>query len=49
MQSSAMTQKLAAEGSQAGERMTPEQFKAFWLKEYEQVERQVKELKVKLY
>lgn len=49
MHSPAMTQKLAAEGSQAGERMTPEQFKAFWLKEYEQVERQVKELKVKLY
>jgi tripartite-type tricarboxylate transporter receptor subunit TctC len=49
MNSPAMTQKLAAEGSQPGERMTPEQFKAHWLKEYEQVERQVKELKVRLY
>jgi len=49
MHSPAMTQKLAAEGSQAGERMTPEEFKTAWLKEYEQVERQVKELKVKLY
>jgi len=49
MHSPAMTQRLAAEGSQAGERMTPEEFKTAWLKEYEQVERQVKELKVKLY
>lgn len=49
MHSPAMSQKLAAEGSQPGERMTPEEFKTFWLKEYEQVERQVKELKVKLY
>jgi len=49
MHSAAMSQKLAAEGSQAGERMTPEEFKTAWLKEYDQVERQVKELKVKLY
>lgn len=49
MHSPAMTQRLAAEGSQAGERMTPEAFRAAWVKEYDQVERQVKELKVKLY
>jgi len=49
MHSAAMTQKLSAEGSQAGDRMTPDEFKAFWMREYEQVERQVKELKVKLY
>jgi tripartite-type tricarboxylate transporter receptor subunit TctC len=49
MHSDAMVKKLTAEGSQPGERMTPEEFRTFWLKEYEQVERQVKELKVKLY
>lgn len=49
MNSPAMSQRLAADGSQPGERMTPDEFRAFWLKEYEQVERQVKELKVKLY
>lgn len=49
MHSPAMAQKLAAEGSAPGERMTPEEFKTYWLKEYEQVEKQVKELKVKLY
>lgn len=49
MHTPAMAQKLAAEGSQPGERMTPDEFKTFWLKEYDEVERQVKQLKVKLY
>jgi tripartite-type tricarboxylate transporter receptor subunit TctC len=44
-----MAQKLEAEGSQAAERMTPDEFKAAFAREYEQVERQIKEIKVKLY
>jgi tripartite-type tricarboxylate transporter receptor subunit TctC len=44
-----MAQKLAADGSQPGERMTPEQFKAVFAKEYEEVERQIQHIKVKLY
>ena len=49
MHSAQMAQKLAAEGSQPGERMTPEELKSFFAREYEEVERQVKQLKVKLY
>jgi tripartite-type tricarboxylate transporter receptor subunit TctC len=44
-----MSQKLAAEGSQAAERMTPEEFKTFFAREYAEVERQIKEIKVKIY
>jgi len=44
-----LAQKLAAEGSQPGERITPEQFKAVFAKEYEEVERQIAQIKVKLY
>jgi tripartite-type tricarboxylate transporter receptor subunit TctC len=44
-----MAQKLTAEGSQPAERMTPEELKAVFAREYEEVERQVKQLKVKLY
>ena len=44
-----ITQKLAAEGSQPAERMTPEEFKAFFAREYEDVERQISQIKVKLY
>ena len=50
MNSQQMAQKLAAEGSQPGERMTPEEYKTlFFVREYEEVERQVSQLKVKLY
>jgi tripartite-type tricarboxylate transporter receptor subunit TctC len=49
MHSPQMSQKLAADGSQPGERMTPDEFKAQLAKEYVEVEKQVKELKVKLY
>jgi tripartite-type tricarboxylate transporter receptor subunit TctC len=50
MNSPQMAQKLAAEGSQPGERMTPEQYKAlFFVREYDEVERQIGQLKVKLY
>ena len=44
-----MSQKLAAEGSQAAERMSPEAFKAIFAHEYAEVERQIKEIKVKIY
>ena len=49
MNSPQMAQKLAAEGSQPGEKMTPEALKAAFLREYEEVEKQVAQLKVKLY
>ncbi len=45
----AMTQRLIADGSQPGERMAPDEFKAFLAREYEEVERQVKHLNVKLF
>ena len=44
-----MTQKLTAEGSQAAERMTPQELKTAFGREYEEVERQVKRLNVKVY
>ena len=44
-----MTQRLAAEGSLPDERLTPDQFKAFLAREYEEVERQVRRLDVKLF
>ena len=50
MNSPQMTQKLAAEGSQPGERMTAAEYKTlFFVREYAEVERQVAQLKVKLY
>ena len=50
MNSPQMAQKLAAEGSQPGERMTPAEYKTlFFVREYDEVERQVGQLKVKLY
>lgn len=49
MHTSAMTQRLTTDGSQAGERMTPAVFKAFLAREYVEVERQVKNLNVKLF
>jgi len=44
-----MAQRLAAEGIQVDERMNPDEFKAYILKEYVDVERQVKNLDIKLY
>ena len=44
-----MAQRLAAEGSLPDERMTPDEFKRFLAREYEEVERQVKHLNVKLF
>lgn len=50
MNSPQMIQKLVAEGSQPGERMTPEEYRTiFFVREYEEVERQMKQLKVRLY
>ncbi len=49
MSSPQMAQKLAAEGSQAAERMTPDEFRTVFAREYEEVERQIKQIKVKLY
>lgn len=49
MHSPAMIQRLTSDGSQAGERLTPGEFKAFLAREYEEVERQVRNLNVKLY
>lgn len=44
-----MVQRLQAEGSQAAEPMTPEQFKAHFAREYDEVERQIRSLNLKLY
>jgi tripartite-type tricarboxylate transporter receptor subunit TctC len=49
MNSPQMVQKLAAEGSEPGERMTPDEFKAQFAKEYREAEKQAQQLKVKLY
>ena len=49
MNSPQMAQKLAAEGSQAGERVTPGEFRASFVRDYEETERQVKQIKVKIY
>lgn len=45
-----MAQRLVSDGSQPpDERMTPEQFRAYLAREYEEVARQVKHLDVKVY
>jgi tripartite-type tricarboxylate transporter receptor subunit TctC len=49
MHSPQMAQKLVAEGSEPAERMTPDQYKAFFARDYEEVEGQIKQIKVKLY
>ena len=49
MNSPQMAQKLTAEGSQAAERMTTAEFKAFFAREYDEVERQIRQIKVKIY
>jgi len=49
MNSPQMAQKLAAEGSQAAERLTPAEFKALFAREYDEVERQIRQIKVKIY
>jgi tripartite-type tricarboxylate transporter receptor subunit TctC len=49
MNSPATAQKLAAEGSEPGERMTPDEFKARFAREYAEVDKQVRQSNVKLY
>ncbi len=44
-----MTQKLTAEGSQPAKRMTPEEFKAAFARDFEEVEKQISQIKVKIY
>lgn len=44
-----MAQRLVAEGSEPAERMTPDQYRAFFARDYEEVEAQIKQIKVKLY
>jgi tripartite-type tricarboxylate transporter receptor subunit TctC len=49
MNSPQMAGKLAAEGSEAAERITPDDYKVQFAREYAELERQIKQLKVKLY
>ncbi len=49
MHSPAMGQRLVADGSQPGERLTPDQFKVYVARDYEDVERQVRNLDVKIF
>src|SRR6185503_4544376 len=49
MHSPQMAQKLVAEGSEPAERMTPDQYKAFFARDYQDVEGQIRQNKVKLY
>lgn len=45
-----MSQRLIAEGSQRPEKhMAPEEFRAYFLREYDSFERQVRDLKIKIY
>ena len=49
MNSPQMVQKLSAEGSVPAERLTPDELKAQIAREYVEVEKQVKQLSIKLY
>lgn len=50
MHSPKMTQRLLSDGSQPpDERMTPDQFRTYLAREYDEVERQVKHLNVKFF
>ena len=44
----AMAQRLAADGSQPAERMTPEELRLSMAREYAKIEQQVKRLNIKL-
>ena len=49
MNAPAMVQKLAAEGSEPAERMTPDELKVQFAREYAEVEKQVRHSSIKLY
>lgn len=44
-----MTQRLIAEGSQPGERLRPDELRAQFNREYDELEKQIKSLKIKLF
>ncbi|HEY0335698.1 MAG TPA: tripartite tricarboxylate transporter substrate-binding protein, partial [Burkholderiales bacterium] len=48
MHSAAMSQRLAAEGAQPGERATSQEIRAQLVRDYIELEQQVKQLNVKL-
>ncbi len=48
MHSPQMAQRLAADGSQPADRMTPEELKATMAREYAEIEQQVKQLNIKI-
>lgn len=43
-----MVKRLAADGSQPAERMTPEELRATLAREYAELEQQVKQLNIKI-
>ena len=49
MRAPQMAQRLAADGSEPAERMTPEQFKAAIIREYAEAEKIVKQLDLKSF
>jgi tripartite-type tricarboxylate transporter receptor subunit TctC len=49
MHSPAITQRLLAEGSEPAERMSPDQYRAAFNRDYEDFERQLKQINIKLY
>jgi tripartite-type tricarboxylate transporter receptor subunit TctC len=49
MNSPQMAQRLTAEGSQAAERMTPDEFRKLFAREYDEIEGQIRQIKVKIY
>ena len=49
MHSPQMSQRLLADGSQPGEKLTPEELKTQLARDYVEVEKQVRELNIKLY
>ena len=44
-----MVQRLAAEGSEPAGRMTPDEFKAQFAKDYFEAQKQVQQMNIKLY
>ena len=48
MHAPAMAQRLAAEGAQPGERATSQEIKAELVRDYAELDRQVKQLNIKL-
>jgi len=49
MHSPRMAQRLVADGSQPADRLTPQEYKAAFARDYEEFERQVSQLKTKLF